>query len=39
MLRDRLSSTKQTRGLWRDGFESVTVSQGPGQEYTISLEK
>jgi hypothetical protein len=35
----RLTSTKQARGLWRNGFESVMVSQDPGQEYTISMEK
>lgn len=39
MLRDRLTSTKQTRGLWRNGFESVMVSQDPGQEYTVFMEK
>jgi hypothetical protein len=38
MLRDRPTSTKQTRGLWRNGFESVMVSQDPGQEHTISME-
>jgi hypothetical protein len=25
--------------LRRNGFESVMMSQGPGQEYTISMEK
>ena len=30
---------EQTRGLWRNGFESVMVSQDSGQEYARSMEK